>query len=81
MTETCIGCGAISAAHPWVAVMHQRDAGRALPASARGFVAAPCCDRCQRQPEHRTQTIKGAFFRRQEAGVAVQYAGRSDLRL
>jgi hypothetical protein len=40
-----------------------------------GYAARPVCRPCWRDPAHRTTLIKGHFFPRAQASVAVRAAG------
>lgn len=78
----CVGCGILSTAHPIVAVMQPADVPDGVAVSApntRGFVAAPCCDACHRDPAHRVHPIKGHFFAASDAQAAVFHAGSNVL--
>lgn len=68
--ETCAGCGAQVAQHPYVAVC--RDASGA-------WVALPVCLDCWREPAHRTTQLKAHFFPVRLAAQAVAAAGSSNL--
>lgn len=69
--DACLGCGAMDAAHPMVAVVWDQE--------TRRFAALPVCDACHRDPAHRRTLIKGTFFGRGEAAVAVRKAGGSHI--
>jgi hypothetical protein len=63
--ERCIGCG------------HEADVQSHVVVSnwGAGVEARPVCLACWRHPEHRTTPIKGHFFPRALAAVAVRAAG------
>jgi hypothetical protein len=80
--ETCYGCGAQGARFPIVAVMNAEDAVTPQPdktPSERGFIDVPVCAECHRDPQHRKVPIKGHFFGREQAKVAVEAAGSADI--
>lgn len=67
----CLGCGAEHPKHPMVAVV-KAPAGRS-------FIGRPVCEACWQDPAHRTTPIKGHFFPRADAPVAIARAGSSTI--
>lgn len=70
----CYGCGRESAPEGYriVAVVKKDDGS--------GFVSKDVCDNCHRDPAHRKRTIKGHFFQKDDAPIAVALAGSSTIR-
>lgn len=70
----CLGCGAQAPSFPWVGVGASATAVVVEAALARGAsadeivklatarVAAPVCDKCHRDPAHRTRPLKVHFY-------------------
>ncbi len=80
--EACYGCGIRTRGeHPVVAAVHREDVDQGAQiltdASQRGFVMVPVCKECHESPEHRTTTIKGHFFMREDLNTAHSAAGTS----
>jgi len=74
--ENCYGCGIRAEEHPIVAVM-KFDADEPTQVQtdpAKLWMAVPVCKECHEKPEHRTVTIKGTYFARQDAKVALRLA-------
>jgi hypothetical protein len=67
--EACVGCGAEAEKHPIAAVVRDEPQWKSVPV----------CDPCWRDPAHRKAPIKGHFFLRTDAGVAVRLAGSANL--
>lgn len=87
--EQCFGCDAEAEEHPIVAVMHSADvmAVRGEDEDAivggqvnkRGFVGVPICRACHVEPTHRTRVVKGSFFGRDQAPIAIMRGGSNNL--
>lgn len=76
----CVGCGAESPLHPIVIVAGLGDLeGDVVDQNAR-FSSHEVCEACWRDPAHRQQKLKGHFFDRSAAGVALAAAGSSTIR-
>lgn len=69
MIETCVGCGVEAGQHPIIAVVRDEPA----------WASKPVCDRCWRDPAHRATPIKGHFFNRGDAAVALRFAGSANV--
>lgn len=66
--EVCKGCGVEAEQHPMVGV------GKADESSE--FTNWPVCDRCWKDPKHRTLSpLKVHFFERKMARIATALAG------
>jgi hypothetical protein len=75
--ESCVSCGSEETLHPWVAIMNKADiAPDRVPVSVNGdFVAVPVCQPCYMIPTNRPIPIKGHFFARAHAGLALSSVG------
>ena len=71
--EVCIGCNRQQKTSTTMVAVVKNARGD-------GFVAKPVCDNCWQDPGHRTTTIKGTFFQRSQAPVALAAAGSSTIR-
>ena len=75
--ENCFGCGIRSATgHPMVAVMKydESEPTRVMNDPAKLWMAVPVCTACHENPPYRTVTIKGTFFAKGDAEVALRLA-------
>lgn len=79
--EACFGCGVRAASHPVVAIMKRDETIAAVATDpAKIWMAVPACAKCHAEPKNRTVVIKGAFFLRQDAEVALRLADMQNLR-
>ncbi len=73
--ETCIGCGTKALTLPMVAIIAVEIEG----AEEVTFKSEPVCRACHEDPSSRVTPIKGHFFDRRDAEVALRRAGSSEL--
>lgn len=69
-TEVCALCDERAMRHPWVIVTSKAPGV---------FESLPVCNACHRYEEYRKRQVKGHFFPRSHASVAVSRAGSSSI--
>jgi hypothetical protein len=80
--ESCFGCGIRSeAGHPVVAIMKydENEPTKVEADPAKLWLAVPVCTKCHVDPAHRTVTIKGTFFAKTDATVALRLADMQNI--
>lgn len=80
--ESCYGCGIRAEQHPMVAVMKhdEEEATKVESDPGKLWMAVPVCSACHTDPAHRTAAIKGTFFARADATVALRLADMHNIR-
>jgi hypothetical protein len=77
--EACVGCGALSLRHPWVAIAARGDVDGERIAEHEQWVAHPVCAACHKDPSRRKQRLKAHYCPRGEEWFALAAAGSDSI--
>lgn len=80
--ETCYGCDALAARHPWIGIMHFQDVEQTTALidptpNRKGFVKVTVCEKCFVEPDTAKRVINAHFFQRTESDRGLSEAGSS----